>query len=181
MAAATAFLPFLPMLPLQVLLNNLLYDLAQLPIPTDHVDAAFVRKPHRWDIAAIRRFMLVAGPVSSVFDLITFAGLFWLFRATETAFHTGWFVESLFTQTLVLLVIRTSGNPFRSRPSRPLLATVLLICLVAVALHFTPFASHLGFEALPLAFAPFLLAITAGYLVAVEGVKRWFFRGPGQM
>jgi len=175
MAAATAFLPFLPMLPLQVLLNNLLYDLAQLPIPTDHVDAAFVRKPHRWDIAAIRRFMLVAGPVSSVFDFLTFGALFWLFRAGEAAFHTGWFVESLFTQTLVLLVIRTSGNPFRSRPSRPLLLTVVAVCLVAVALPFTPFASHLGFEPLPPAFALFLLAITAAYLLAVEGVKRWFF------
>ena len=176
MAAAVAFLPFLPMLPLQILLNNLLYDLAQLPIPTDRVDPGLVRKPRKWDVAAVRRFMLVVGPVSSAFDLVTFAGLLWLFEASATAFHTGWFVESLFTQTLVVLVIRTAGSPFRSRPSPWLLGTVLAVCGVAVGLPFTPVAAALGFEPLPWAFAPFLLAVAAAYLGAVELVKRRFFR-----
>lgn len=179
MAAATAFLPFLPMLPLQVLLNNLLYDLAQLPIPGDRVDPAFVRKPRKWDIDAVRRFMLAAGPVSSLFDLVTFAGLLWLFRATEAGFHTGWFVESLVTQTLVLLVIRTAGNPLCSRPSRWLLAAVVGVCVTAVALPFAPFASTLGFEPLPAGVMAFLAVVAAGYLMAIGAVKRWFFRGPG--
>jgi Mg2+-importing ATPase len=179
MAAATAFLPFLPMLPLQVLLNNLLYDAAQLPIPGDRVDPAFVTKPRKWDIARIRRFMLAAGPVSSVFDLITFAGLLWLFHAGERQFQTGWFVESLFTQTLVLLVIRTGGNPFRSRPSRWLLGTVIGVCGVAVLLPYAPFAGALGFVPLPAAFFPFLVLVAAAYLGCVEVVKRRFLRDPG--
>jgi len=179
MAAATVVLPFLPMLPLQVLLNNLLYDLAQLPIPGDRVDPEFIREPRKWDVAAVRRFMLAAGPVSSLFDFVTFAGLIWLFRATEAGFHTGWFVESLVTQTLVLLVIRTAGNPFRSRPSGWLLGTVAGVCAAAVALPFAPFAGALGFEPLPAAVAAFLAAVTACYLGVVGAVKRWFFHGPG--
>ena len=117
MAAATLFLPFLPMLPMQILLNNLLYDLSQITIPTDNVDPAFVQKPRRWDISHIRNFMIVIGPISSLYDFLTFFVLLRLFHAGEPLFHTGWFVESLATQTLVLLVIRTAGNPFRSKPS----------------------------------------------------------------
>jgi Mg2+-importing ATPase len=176
MAAAIVFLPFLPMLPLQILLNNLLYDLAQLPIPTDRVDPELMRKPRKWDISAIRKFMLVVGPVSSLFDLVTFGGLLWLFHATATEFQTGWFVESLFTQTLVLLVIRTAGNPFRSRPSPWLLGAVLAVCGLAAVLPFLPFAGALGFVPLPWAFIPFLLVVAAAYLGAVELVKRRFFR-----
>lgn len=176
MAAAVAFLPFLPMLPLQVLLNKLLYDSAQLPIPADRVDPGLVRKPRKWGVAAIRRFTLVVGPVSSAFDLVTFAGLFRLFGVSVTAFHTGWFVESLFTQTLVVLVIRTAGSPFRSRPSAWLLGTVLAVCGVAVGLPFTPVAAALGFEPLPWAFARFLLAVAAACLGAVDLVKRRFCR-----
>ena len=176
MAAAILFLPFLPMLPLQILLNNLLYDIAQLPIPTDNVDPELMRKPRKWDIAAIRKFMLVIGPVSSLFDLVTFAGLLGLFHASATAFQTGWFVESLLTQTLVLLVIRTAGNPFRSRPSPWLLGTVLGVCGIAVALPLTPFAESLGFVPLPWTFIPFLAVVAVTYLGAVELVKRRFFR-----
>jgi Mg2+-importing ATPase len=176
MAVAIVFLPFLPMLPLQILLNNLLYDLAQLPIPTDRVDPGLMRKPRKWDIAAIRKFMLVVGPVSSAFDAVTFAGLVWLFHASAAAFHTGWFVESLLTQTLVVLVIRTAGSPFRSRPSPWLLGAVLGVCGVAAVLPLTPFAGALGFEPLPWAFAPFLAGVAGAYLGAVELIKRQFFR-----
>jgi len=176
MAAAIVFLPFLPMLPMQILLNNMLYDIAQLPIPGDRVDPGLMRKPRKWDIGAIRKFMLIVGPVSSVFDLVTFGGLLWIFHASATEFQTGWFVESLFTQTLILLIIRTAGNPFRSRPSPWLLGTVLAVCGLAAVLPYLPGAELLGFQPMPWEFIPFLLAVATAYLLAVEFVKRRFFR-----
>lgn len=172
MAAATLFLPFLPMLPTQILLNNFLYDLAQVTIPTDRVDATYVRKPQRWNIGVIRAFMLSVGPVSSVFDFLTFFVLLHVFHASEAFFHTGWFVESLATQTLVLFVIRTAGNPLRTRPSAPLTVTIIAVVAVAVLLPFTPLASALGFVPLPSTFFAFLLSVVAAYLVCVELVKR---------
>jgi Mg2+-importing ATPase len=172
MAAATLFLPFLPMLPTQILLNNFLYDLAQVTIPTDRVDATYVRKPQRWNIGVIRAFMLSVGPISSVFDFLTFVVLLHVFQASEALFHTGWFVESLATQTLVLFVIRTAGNPLRARPSAPLTVTIIAVVAVAVLLPFTPLASALGFVPLPSTFFAFLLSVVAAYLVCVELVKR---------
>ncbi|HEU5367647.1 MAG TPA: magnesium-translocating P-type ATPase [Ktedonobacterales bacterium] len=172
MAGAVVFLPFLPMLPTQILLNNFLYDLAQVTIPTDNVDASFVKKPHRWDITLIRNFMIFIGPISSVFDFLTFFILLAVFHASETLFHTGWFVESLATQTLVLFIIRTAGNPLRSRPSRPLAITTLLIVAIGVILPFTPLANPLGFTPLPLAYFAFLVGMTVIYLFLVEVVKR---------
>jgi Mg2+-importing ATPase len=180
MAAAVAFLPFLPMRPLQVLLNNLLYDLSQLPLPSDRVDGDMLLKPHKWDIGAIRRFMLIAGPISSAFDLLTFAALLWVFHTRETTFQTGWFVESLLTQTLVVLVIRTAGNPLRSRPGWWLLGAVIAVCATAVLLPLTPFAGALGFVRLPWQFAPFLLAVSLAYLGTVEVAKRRFFQDIGR-
>ncbi len=170
------FLPFLPMLPMQILLNNLLYDLSQITIPTDNVDPAFVQKPRRWDISHIRNFMIVIGPISSLYDFLTFFVLLRLFHAGEPLFHTGWFVESLATQTLVLLVIRTAGNPFRSKPSAALLTTVVLIVGVGTFLPYTPFATFLGFTALPAAFFVFLAGATATYLLLVEFAKRRLMR-----
>ncbi|HET7342266.1 MAG TPA: HAD-IC family P-type ATPase, partial [Methylomirabilota bacterium] len=172
MAGAVLFLPFLPMLPPQILLNNFLYDLAQITIPTDNVDDSFVVKPQRWNIALIRNFMLLIGPISSIYDFLTFFALLWVFHASEASFHTGWFVESLATQTLVLFVIRTAGNPFRSRPSAPLAATTVLIVCVGLALPFTPLASPLGFVPVPPAFFAFLGVATLTYLLLVELVKR---------
>jgi len=172
MAAATAFLPFLPMLPMQILLNSLLYDLAQLTIPTDRVDPSYLHKPRRWDIGLIRRFMLVIGPVSSLFDFLTFFVLLHLFHAGEALFHTGWFVESLATQTLVLFVIRTGGNPLRSRPSRALTVTVLTVVVVGLLLPYSALAGPLGFVPLPAGYLLFVLAATGVYLALVEAVKR---------
>ena len=177
MAGAFVFLPFLPMLPTQILLNNFLYDLAQVTIPTDNVDASFIRKPQHWDIRLIRDFMLVIGPISSIYDFLTFFVLLNLFHAPETLFHTGWFVESLATQTLVLFVIRTSGNPLRSRPSRPLALTVLAIVAVGLLLPFTPLAVPLGFVPLPASFFGFLALATLTYLALVEIVKRRLMAG----
>lgn len=176
MAVASAALPFLPMLPTQILLNNLLYDLAQITIPSDNVDASFVRSPQRWDIRTVQRFMLLIGPVSSIYDFLTFFILLRVFHAGETLFHTGWFVESLATQTLVLFVIRTRESPLASRPSRPLALTIVGIVLFAIALPFTPLAPVLGFEPLPASFFAFLAAATITYLILVERVKRIVLR-----
>ncbi len=176
MAGAALFLPFLPMLPTQILLNNFLYDLSQVTIPTDNVDATFIEKPHRWNIDLIRDFMIYIGPISSIFDFLTFWVMLVVFHASETLFHTGWFVESLATQTLVLFIIRTGGNPLRSRPSRPLTMTTLAIVLVGVLLPITPLASVLGFTPLPLLYFLFLGLAIAIYLLLVEIVKRWLMR-----
>ena len=176
MAGASLVLPFLPMLPTQILLNNFLYDLAQITIPTDNVDDTYLQKPQRWDIGLIRNFMLFIGPISSIFDFLTFYVLLHFFHASEAEFHTGWFVESLATQTLVLFVIRTSKNPFRSRPSTPLFATCMGIVVIGVYLPFSPFASVLGFTALPATYFGFLAAATAVYLLLVEFAKRRLLR-----
>ena len=176
MAGAAIFLPFLPMLPTQILLNNFLYDLAQITIPTDNVDSSFIRKPQHWDIRLIRNFMLVIGPISSIYDFLTFYVLIAYFHAAEKEFHTGWFVESLATQTAVVFVIRTVGNPFKSRPSRALTATVLIVITVSVLLPFSPLGPLLGFVALPFSYFIFLAAATATYLLLVELVKRRLMR-----
>jgi Mg2+-importing ATPase len=176
MAAGALFLPFLPMLPTQILLNNFLYDMAQTTIPTDNVDGAQLRRPRRWSVALIRRFMLGIGPISSLYDFLTFYVLIHWLHASEAAFHTGWFIESLATQTLVLFVIRTSGNPLRSRPSKALVVSVLAALVVGILLPATPLATDLGFVLLPPAFFVFLIAATVTYLLLVEMAKRRFMR-----
>jgi Mg2+-importing ATPase len=176
-AGASAFLPFLPMLPSQILLNNLLYDTSQLAIPTDRVDEEQLARPSRWDIALIRRFMLVFGPISSLFDFATFGVMRWGFDAGEHLFHTGWFVESLATQTLVIFVIRTRRSPFlRSVPSVPILGTCLGVVAAGALLPFTPLAGTLGLVALPPRFFVALAVMVAAYLVLAEAAKAWFFR-----
>ncbi len=172
MAAASVFLPFLPMLPTQILLNNFLYDLSQVTIPTDNVDEEYITKPQRWDMRLIRNFMLFLGPISSIFDFLTFWVMLRVLHAGEAEFHTGWFVESLATQTLVLFVIRTMRNPFKSRPSKPLTITMLSILAVAVLLPFTPLAGPLGFTPLPGIYYIFLAGATVAYLGMVEIGKR---------
>jgi P-type Mg2+ transporter len=176
MAGAAVLLPFLPMLPTQILLNNFLYDLSQITIPTDNVDADYLRKPQQWDIHLIRNFMLFIGPISSIFDFLTFFVLLHYFHAGEREFHTGWFVESLATQTLVLFVIRTAQNPFRSRPSAPLAISTLLIVALGVFLPFSPLAARLGFTPLPISYFAFLAAATLIYLLLVEIGKRQLLR-----
>ena len=176
MAGATLFLPFLPMTPTQIILNNFMYDLSQVTIPSDAVDASYIMKPRHWDIALIRNFMLIIGPISSIYDFLTFFIMLTVFHASETLFHTGWFVESLATQTLVIFVIRTMGNPLKSRPSKPLAITVILIVLSAMALPYTPLAAPLGFTPLPVGYFAFLIATVGTYLVLVEIVKRRLMR-----
>jgi Mg2+-importing ATPase len=176
MAGAFVFLPFLPMLPTQILLNNFLYDLAQVTIPTDNVDPSFIQKPQHWNIALIRNFMIFIGPISSIYDFLTFFVLLAVFHATEPLFHTGWFVESLATQTLVLFIIRTASNPFRSRPSLPLTITTLTMVALGIILPYTPLSHALGFTPLPGLYFLFLAGMTMTYLLLVEQVKRRLMR-----
>ena len=176
MAGAYVFLPFLPMLPSQILLNNFLYDLSQVTIPTDNVDQSYLKKPQHWDISLIRKFMIYIGPVSSIFDFLTFFIMLRVFNAGAVLFHTGWFVELLATQTLVLFIIRTAGNPLRSRPSRPLTITTLLIVAIGILLPYTPLAGPLGFTPLPALYFLFLAIMTAIYLLLVQLVKSRLMR-----
>jgi Mg2+-importing ATPase len=177
MAAASLFLPFLPMTAAQILVNNFLYDTSQLSIPTDNVDEEMLLKPRHWDIGVLRKFMLGVGPISSVFDFLTFYVLLKVFHAGVAEFQTGWFVESLATQTLVLFVIRTAGNPFRSRPSPALTVTILAVVACGIVLPFTPLGAYFGFVHLPWPFFAFLTAATILYLAAVEYAKRLVIRG----
>jgi Mg2+-importing ATPase len=176
MAAASLLLPFLPMLPTQILLNNMLYDVSQITIPTDAVDKSWLREPHRSDINLVRRFMILIGPISSAFDFLTFWVLLHLFHADQALFHTGWFVESLCTQTLVLFVIRTNERPWRSRPSLPLAVSVLVIVALGFVLPVTPLARLLGFVPLPPTYLAFVALATVAYLGVVEVAKRALVR-----
>jgi Mg2+-importing ATPase len=178
MAAASLFLRFLPMLPAQILLNNLLYDVSQLGIPNDNVDPAMKQRPKRWQIGFIRQFMTIIGPISSIYDFLTFGVLLWLFHAAtnESLFHTGWFVESLATQTLVVFVIRTAANPLKSRPSRPLLVSVLAVVAVAIVLPYTPLGSLLQFTPPPVSLLGAIALLAVTYLFLVQAVKSWFYR-----
>ncbi|MEU8075288.1 magnesium-translocating P-type ATPase [Catellatospora citrea] len=178
-AGASAFLPFLPMLPSQILLNNLLYDTSQLAIPTDRVDPEQLHAPSHWDLHLIRRFMLFFGPISSLFDFITFAIMIGVFSAGPALFRSGWFVESLATQTLVIFAIRTRRSPFtRSRPSLALMAAATGVVAIGVALPLSPLAGPLGFEPLPLGLFAALTLMCVAYLTLVEFSKRMFFAEP---
>jgi P-type Mg2+ transporter len=180
-AGASAFLTFLPMLPSQILLNNLLYDAGELTIPTDEVDEEMLERPSRWDIRFIERFMLVFGPASSLFDFMTFALMLSVFHAGAGTFRSGWFVESICTQTLVIFVIRTRRVPFfRSRPSRPLLIASLAMASIGALLPVSPLRHVLGFGHLSPLFYLALVLMVAAYLTLAELVKQRFFHSHGQ-
>jgi Mg2+-importing ATPase len=169
---ASAFLPFLPMAPVQVLLNNLLYDFSQTALATDSVDSSTLAQPRRWDIGNIGRYMLAFGPISSLFDYATFFTLLYVFQARDSLFQSGWFVESVLSQTLIVHVIRTAGVPFRdSPPSAPLLATTIAVCAAALWLPFSGFAPLLGLTPLPPAYWVALTAILVCYLLLTQSVK----------
>ena len=175
MAGASLFLKFLPLLPGQILMTNLLTDFPEMTIATDGVDPEILAVPRRWDIRFIRRFMLVFGPLSSVFDFTTFAVLLWVLHAKEKEFRTGWFVESVVSAALIVLVVRTRRPFIRSRPGKPLLITTLAVAAAAVAIPFTPLAGPLGFTRLPAVFWPVLAGIVVLYVAFAEGVKRVFY------
>jgi Mg2+-importing ATPase len=176
MAGGTLFLPFLPMLPIQILLNNFLYDLSEIAIPLDEVDEDTLARPRVWDMDFIRSFMLTLGPVSSVFDFLTFYVMLKVFQANEALFHTGWFIESIATQVLVIFIIRTRGSPIASRPNAWLIVLSLTVVAVAALLPWLPFAGQLGFVAPPPMFYAVLVGIVGAYLMAVYWAKRIFYR-----
>jgi Mg2+-importing ATPase len=176
---ASAFLPFLPMLPIQVLTNNLLYDFSQTPIPTDQVDQEWLTRPRKWEIGRILRFILLIGPISSIFDYVTFYVMLHIFHCwnNPALFHTGWFVESLFTQTLIIHVIRTNKIPFfQSWASWPLIVTSLIVVAGGAWLTVSPLAGAMGFVPLPGLFWLWLAAILVAYVLLTQLVKTWFYR-----
>jgi Mg2+-importing ATPase len=181
---ASALLPFLPMQPVQILINNLLYDFSQTGIPFDHVDKEDLVKPPQWKIENIRRFMIFIGPISSIFDYATYALMWFVFGANsvdnQALFQTGWFVESLMTQTLIVHVIRTTKVPFfQSRASLPMLLITATVMAVGIYLPFSPIASSLGFVPLPAVYFLWLAAILTCYCVLTQFVKTWFIQKYG--
>jgi Mg2+-importing ATPase len=176
MAGASVFLPFLPLLPKQILLTNLLTDLPETTISSDRIDAITIEKPHRWDIRYIQRFMITFGILSSVFDLITFGVLHYVLHADEKLFQTGWFVESVISASLIVLVIRTRLPFFKSLPGKYLAMTTASVVLLVLILPLTPLHSLFDFTSLPLVFYGWMLVIVALYIVAAELIKSWFYR-----
>jgi Mg2+-importing ATPase len=174
---ASLFLPFFPMLPGQILLNNFIYDASQLSIPSDNVDAEYLKKPKHWDLKMIKRFMIIFGPISSVFDILTFVILYFIFKAPEATFQAGWFVESLATQILVIHIIRTRRIPFlQSRPSKYLLLSTLSAVALGVIITMPLIGSFFGFNPLsPQIFLTITILVII-YLLVVEGVKQLFFK-----
>jgi Mg2+-importing ATPase len=176
MAQASLFLPFLPMLPKQILLLNFLTDLPEITIARDRVDAALIERPHRMNIAFIRRFMLVFGPLSTVFDYATFGVLLLLMKANEQTFRTGWFIESVLSAGVVVFAVRTRLPVTRSRPSNAMLAVTMLVILVTLWLPYSPLSVLLGFAPLPVIYLPLIFGIVITYFVSAELTKRWFYR-----
>nr|WP_198984295.1 magnesium-translocating P-type ATPase [Herbaspirillum sp. ASV7] len=181
---ASAFLPFLPMLPLHLLVQNLLYDVSQISIPFDNVDQEFLEKPQRWDAADIGRFMVFFGPISSIFDVTTFALMWYVFGASspehQTLFQSGWFIEGLLSQTLIVHMIRTRRIPFfQSRASWPLMGMTLVIMAIGIAIPMSPLAYYFKLEALPLSYFPWLVGILVAYAVLIQGMKGWYSKRYG--
>ena len=177
MVGASILLPFLPMLPIQILLNNMLYDFSQITIPTDNVDEDSLTKPTPWNIDFIKKFMFTMGPVSSLFDFITFGLLWYVFRASPEMFHTGWFIESLFTQTLIIWVIRTRKIPFiQSSPSSFLLYSSLAVILAGSLIVFSSIAKYFGFVALSPVLFISLIIVSITYLFTTQIAKNLFIK-----
>jgi Mg2+-importing ATPase len=181
MLGASAFLPFLPMLPAQLLLQNLLYDISQTTIPWDRVDEEYIKRPQQWDTSFLSKFIIFFGPISSIFDYLTFALMFFYFKANspehQSLFQTGWFVEGLLSQTLIVHLIRTRKIPFiQSWATTPVVALTSLIMAIGILIPFTPAASFLGMQKLPLIYFPFLIAILTGYAFLTQVIKNWFIK-----
>jgi Mg2+-importing ATPase len=175
-AIATLFLPFLPMLPVQILINSFLYDTSQIAIPSDNVDHSYIERPQRWNFKMIYRFMFIFGITSSIFDLLTFWLLYKYFAVDEAKFRTGWFIESLATQILVVFIIRTQQvRSYKSKPSRKLVLSTLLCLLIGWLLPFMPFAEKIGFEILPPKIIACIIVLVITYLFCAEFVKRFIY------
>lgn len=183
--AASAFLPFLPMLSIHLLIQNLLYDISQTAIPFDKMDKEFLLKPRRWDSSDIARFMIFIGPISSIFDIATYLLMWYVFgcQSTEmqTLFQSGWFIEGLLSQTLIVHMIRTRRIPFiQSNAAWPLMLMTFAIMAIGIAIPFTSFGSYIGLMPLPLSYFPWLIAILLSYCVLTQGVKMWYIKRFGK-
>jgi Mg2+-importing ATPase len=176
MAGASLFLPFLPLLPKQILLTNLMTDFPEMTIASDAIDREMIEKPRRWDIKFIRRFMMTFGIASSIFDYITFGVLLFIVHATDVQFQTGWFIESVVSASIIVLVVRTRKPFYKSRPSKYLALTVFLIAILAAVIPYTPLSGLMGFAPMP----PWILLVIAGivalYILTVETIKKVFYR-----
>ena len=177
--AASAFLPFLPMLPIHLLIQNLLYDISQTTIPFDRLDAEYLRKPRRWDASDLSRFMIFVGPISSVFDIITYLVMWYVFGCQsvehQTLFQSGWFIEGLLSQTLIVHMIRTRKIPFfQSRASWQVTGLTLLVVAIGILIPFSPFGAAIGLTALPMSYFPWLVGILLCYCVLTQLVKTWY-------
>jgi Mg2+-importing ATPase len=176
-AIASFFLPFLPLLPVQILLNNFLYDISQITIPSDNVDIELVKKPKKWDISFIKKFMFLFGSVSSVFDFLTFFVLLGILHVAVDVFRTGWFIESLLTQTLVIFLIRTRVTPFfKSKPGKFIFISAAAVILIGLIITSTTIGKYFAFTPLSMQFYLFIFGIVILYLFCVEFTKYMFFR-----
>ena len=182
---ASAFIPFLPMLAIHLLIQNLMYDLSQLSLPWDKMDKEFLRKPRKWDAKNIGRFMLWIGPTSSIFDITTFALMWYVFAANhveaQALFQSGWFIEGLLSQTLVVHMLRTQKIPFiQSRATLPVLLTTAVIMAIGIYIPFSPLGAMVGLEPLPLSYFPWLVATLLSYCLVAQGMKRFYIKRFGQ-
>ena len=178
---ASAFLPFLPMMPIHLLIQNLLYDISQTTIPFDRMDPEFLKKPRKWDASDLNRFMIYIGPISSIFDIATYLVMWYVFSCNspehQTLFQTGWFVEGLLSQTLIVHMIRTRKIPFiQSRATWPVMGLTFLIMAVGILIPFTAFGRSIGLTALPLGYFPWLIGILLSYCILTQLVKNWYIR-----
>lgn len=178
---ASAFLPFLPMLPIQLLVQNLLYDVSQTSIPWDNMDEDFLETPKKWEATGIRRFMIYIGPTSSIFDYVLFAVMFYVFKANspehQSLFQTGWFVEGLLSQTLIVHMIRTKKIPFiQSWASAPVVAMTSLVMVIGLIIPFSPLAPVLSMQPLPFSYFPWLIGILIAYAFLTQFVKTWYIK-----
>ena len=178
---ASAFLPFLPMMPIHLLIQNLLYDISQTTIPFDRMDPEFLKKPRKWDASDLSRFMIYVGPISSIFDIITYLVMWYVFSCNspehQTLFQTGWFVEGLLSQTLIVHMIRTRKIPFiQSRATWPVMGLTFLIMAIGILIPFTAFGRSIGLTALPLSYFPWLIGILLSYCILTQIVKNWYIR-----
>ena len=182
---ASIFLPFLPMVPIQLLTQNLLYDISQISIPWDNMDEEYLKMPRKWNADDIGRFMIFIGPISSIFDIVTFIVMFTVFKANvesmQGLFQAGWFIEGLLSQTLIVHMIRTKKVPFlQSRASYPVLILTMTIMIIGVAIPFTTLGTYLGFQVLPLSYFPWLIGILLCYCSLTQVVKKLYIKKYGE-
>ena len=179
--AASAFLPFLPMMPIHLLVQNMLYDISQVSIPFDRMDPEYLRKPRKWDASDLSRFMVFIGPISSIFDITTYLLMWFIFRCTspemQSLFQSGWFIEGLLSQTLIVHMIRTRKIPFiQSTASWPVLGLTFLIMTIGICIPFTSFGATIGLQPLPLSYFPWLVATLLSYCVLTQLIKTWYIK-----